>query len=142
MRSCARRSREAATIFIAFVICCVDLTARTRRRMSKSEGISYCSSPRALRRGGLARGGERLAELLQGLIEIRLDRIAQLLLGRERREELRAARVEELVQVRLVGAHVLDRHGVEITVRRRVDDDDLLLDRERLVLRLLQHFHE
>ncbi len=28
MRSCARRNREAATIFIALVICCVDLTAR------------------------------------------------------------------------------------------------------------------
>jgi hypothetical protein len=39
MRSCARRSREAATIFMALVICCVDLTARTRRRMSRREGI-------------------------------------------------------------------------------------------------------
>ena len=38
-RSCARRSRDAATIFIALVICCVDLTARTRRLMSMSEGI-------------------------------------------------------------------------------------------------------
>ena len=28
MRSCARRSFDAATIFIALVICCVDLTAR------------------------------------------------------------------------------------------------------------------
>ena len=34
MRSCARRSLDAATIFIAFVICCVDLTARMRRRIS------------------------------------------------------------------------------------------------------------
>ena len=39
MRSCARRSRDAATIFIALVICCVDLTARIRRRMSMSEGM-------------------------------------------------------------------------------------------------------
>ena len=38
-RSCARRSFDAATIFIAFVICCVDLTARMRRRMSISDGI-------------------------------------------------------------------------------------------------------
>jgi hypothetical protein len=32
MRSCARRSLDEETIFMAFVICCVDLTARTRRR--------------------------------------------------------------------------------------------------------------
>src|SRR5438094_6112758 len=40
MRSCARRSLEAATIFIAFVICCVFLTARIRRRRSINEGIA------------------------------------------------------------------------------------------------------
>jgi hypothetical protein len=34
IRSCARRSRAAATIFIARVICCVLLTERIRRRMS------------------------------------------------------------------------------------------------------------
>ena len=39
MRSVARRSFDAATIFIAFVICCVFLTARTRRRKSISEGM-------------------------------------------------------------------------------------------------------
>ena len=38
-RSCARLRREAAIIFIALVICCVDLTARIRRRRSISEGI-------------------------------------------------------------------------------------------------------
>ena len=40
-RSWARRSLDAATIFIAFVICCVFFTARMRRRMSISEGIVY-----------------------------------------------------------------------------------------------------
>ena len=39
IRSCARRSREAATIFIALVICCVDLTARIRRRISNKDGM-------------------------------------------------------------------------------------------------------
>ena len=38
-RSCARLRREAAIIFIAFVICCVDLTARIRRRRSISDGM-------------------------------------------------------------------------------------------------------
>ena len=40
-RSCARRSLDAATIFIAFVICCVFFTARMRRRMSISEGMVH-----------------------------------------------------------------------------------------------------
>ena len=39
-RSCARRSFDAATIFMALVICCVDLTARMRRRMSMRDGIT------------------------------------------------------------------------------------------------------
>ena len=39
MRSCARRSFDDETIFMAFVICCVDFTARTRRRMSISDGM-------------------------------------------------------------------------------------------------------
>ena len=43
MRSCARRSFDDETIFMAFVICCVDFTARTRRRMSISDGIVLCS---------------------------------------------------------------------------------------------------
>ncbi len=38
-RSCARRSFDAATIFIALVICCVFLTARIRRRRSIRDGI-------------------------------------------------------------------------------------------------------
>jgi len=38
--SCARRSFDAATIFIAFVICCVFLTARIRRRRSIKDGIT------------------------------------------------------------------------------------------------------
>ena len=39
IRSCARRSFDDETIFMAFVICCVDFTARTRRRMSISDGM-------------------------------------------------------------------------------------------------------
>src|SRR5215510_2719399 len=39
IRSCALRSFDAATIFIALVICCVFLTARIRRRRSMREGM-------------------------------------------------------------------------------------------------------
>src|SRR5215211_7132458 len=93
MRSCARRSLDAATIFMALVICCVDLTARTRRRISNREGI-YRSSlsipnvtiPTSLGFGNcgvvelsgrrrLVRRGEALAELLERLREIGLDRV-------------------------------------------------------------------
>ena len=38
-RSWARRSFDEATIFMAFVICCVDFVARTRRLRSISDGI-------------------------------------------------------------------------------------------------------
>ena len=43
MASCARRSLAAETIFIAFVICCVLLTLRIRRRMSIRAGM--CALP-------------------------------------------------------------------------------------------------
>src|SRR5215207_6409226 len=75
MRSCERRSFEAETIFMALVICCVDLTARTRRRMSISEGMGF-----DLRLG--RRAGERLAELRQRRVDLRLQRVVErLLLG-------------------------------------------------------------
>ena len=60
---------DAATIFIALVICCVDLTARIRRRRSISDGMGARGSryaaavPRA--------GGELLAEFLQRRFERR-----------------------------------------------------------------------
>ena len=49
IRSWARRSFDDETIFMAFVICCVDLTARTRRRMSISDGMAFPQD----RHGGL-----------------------------------------------------------------------------------------
>src|SRR6185295_6465191 len=82
MRSWARRSRDAATIFIALVICCVDLTARMRRRRSNSEGMEV------LRRCRLARRQERLAELLERVVEIALDRVVDLLLVGVRGEQI------------------------------------------------------
>src|SRR5258708_16072067 len=63
IRSWVRRSRDAATIFIAFVICCVDFTARMRRRISNSDGIY------PLRRRRLVRGGGCLPELLERAVE-------------------------------------------------------------------------
>src|SRR4051794_37487127 len=133
MRSCARRSRDAATIFMALVICCVDLTARTRRRMSMREGT---------RLRHLGRRGERLAEFLEGRVQLALQRIVERLFLGELRHHRRAAGIEVAIQLDLVDAELLDRDRVEIPVGRGVDDRDLLLDAERLILRLLQHLDE
>src|SRR6187401_22097 len=70
--SCARRSFDAATIFIAFVICCVDFTARMRRRMSMSDAIS----------GRHGAGREVLAVVFERRLQHRLQIVVQnLLLG-------------------------------------------------------------
>ena len=132
MRSCARRSRDAATIFMAFVICCVDLTARIRRRMSSNDGMVFYAA------AVFCAAAKSFAELLQRRVQLGLELVVDLLLLGERREELRLARVEELVELLFVGANGLDRHRVEVPVGGGVDDRDLLLDRERLILRLLQ----
>src|SRR5712692_4535589 len=65
MRSCARRSFDAATIFMAFVICWVFLTERIRRRRSMSDGMD-------LRGRGLSRR-EVLREFLHCSVERALD---------------------------------------------------------------------
>src|SRR6185503_1640950 len=129
--SCARRSLDAATIFIAFVICCVDLTARTRRRMSISEGMSG-------RRGGR----ELFAEFLDRALERRLQLVIEVLLLHDGGEDAGVTRFEEAIQPLLIGAQLLDRNAVEVAVCRGEDDRHLLLDGQRLVLRLLQDFDE
>src|SRR5204863_5914318 len=42
VRSCARRSFAAETIFMALVICCVFFTERMRRRISIKLGMGFC----------------------------------------------------------------------------------------------------
>src|SRR5258708_13684334 len=91
IRSWVRRSRDAATIFIAFVICCVDFTARMRRRISNSDGIY------PLRRRRLVRGGECLPELLERGVELRLDVVFDRLLLRQLRQQPRLPRSRKLV---------------------------------------------
>src|SRR5687768_3034231 len=147
VRSCARRSFDAATIFMALVICCVDFTARMRRRMSNSDGmvssyqLSAVGSLRAFS-SRFRRRRELVAELLQGLIQVRLDLVGELALLGDRLQQLRPSGVEELEQLDLEVAHALDRHRVEEALVRSVDDDDLFAHRQRLILRLLQHFDQ
>src|SRR6476659_5402392 len=88
-RSCARRSFDAATIFIAFVICCVFLTARIRRRRSISDGICHDRSRGARRAVWSAKsasaaaglGGRRLSggEVRRKLLHHRVELALQLI---------------------------------------------------------------
>src|SRR5688500_2936585 len=110
IRSCARLSFEAATIFMALVICCVFLTARTRRRRSMSDGITgRLGGGRSLRR-------EIAREQFHGLVERALELIVELLLLGDAAEQLRMARLEILVQPGLEGADLGCRDGVQIAV--------------------------
>src|SRR5215467_12586366 len=90
IRSCARRSLDAATIFIAFVICCVFFTARMRRRRSISDGMAHRHVatrrlPAAARVESFSRrrrlpAGEGTGERLHRSIERALQLIVELLL--------------------------------------------------------------
>src|SRR5260221_14571081 len=89
IRSCARRSFDAATIFIALVICCVFFTARIRRRRSIRGGI--------LGRRRLSRR-EVAGKLLEGVLERTLQLIVELLLLDDPAKQLRVSRLDERVE--------------------------------------------
>src|SRR5215831_2348022 len=113
MRSWARRSRDAATIFMALVICCVDFTALTRRRMSRRDGMASLRD--------LGRRREGLAELLERLVQIALDLIVDRLFLDERGQQAGLARVEEAEELDLVVPDLVDGDRIEIAVGRGVD---------------------
>src|SRR5688500_7204987 len=164
-RSWARFRREAAIIFIAFVICCVDLTARIRRRKSISDGMSssafgtrnsgldqHLPSPgsriripvslRRRSRGRCASRQELLVELLQRSLECPLRLIVERLLLGDAGEHGRMAGFDEAVEILLVAAQLFDRHRIEEAPGRGVDDRHLTLDGDWLILRLLQDLDE
>src|SRR3972149_5618511 len=113
MRSCARRSFDAATIFMAFVICCVFLTARIRRRRSISDGIS--------RRGRLSRR-EIAREFLDRPVEHALQLLVELLALDDAAEDLGIPRVDERIQLGLEGAHLGERDGVQVPAPAGIDE--------------------
>src|SRR5206468_2314391 len=133
MRSCARRSFAAATSFIARVIFCVDWTERIRRWMSRSVAMRPdLRGLDALRRGELRLGfGHRRRQRIA-------RRVRELLAVADLGEDLRRAALEPGVEEGLELADRVDRQIVEESLRTREDDDDLLLDRQRLVLPLLE----
>src|SRR5688572_28249114 len=138
-RSCARFRREAAIIFIALVICCVDLTARMRRRRSIRDGMCLAGSGDG---GGAAHGGELLAEVLERRFDACLELVVDDLPVGDAAQHGGVAGLEETIELLFVAAHVFDGDAVEEALGRGVDDHHLLLDGKRLILRLLQDLHQ
>src|SRR5436309_2579790 len=124
IRSCARRSLAAETIFMALVICCVFFTLRIRRRMSIVLAIrlrGFPARPLLLLEcvdGGAQLAGQRVVEL-RGL----LDPI----------EQIGVVVEDRLVQGGLERPHIVDCQVVEEAVGTGEDRDDLQTDAHRLI---------
>src|SRR5882762_7340056 len=132
MRCWARLRRAPATIFMARVIFCVALTVTMRLRMALRLGMAYL----------LAAFAERLAELLERRQKLTLELLVDHLLGANALEQLGVGRLQEGVELLLVGRELVDRELVHESAHGREDDNDLLLDRERHVLALLEQLGE
>src|SRR3990170_3187208 len=105
-------------------------TAPIRRRISHWLATTRARSRPTLRQERLAEGGDRLVERAGELV-------GQGARPPELVEDLRALRLEEAVELRLELLHPGRRHVVESALRGGVQDRRLLVDGERLVLRLL-----
>src|SRR5579859_3228874 len=131
MRCCARVSFAPATIFMARVIFCVAFVLPMRLRIALSEGIFSALLVAERRRVFV----ERLLERLLRLVVERLLRAQRLVDGA-------VLLLDEVEQALLVRLHLGELELVDVALGRRVDDDDLLLDRERHVLALLEDLDE
>src|SRR5256885_1950260 len=97
---------------------------RPRNRMAFPVSGPADGPPAGMRASG-ARGPRRRIVVAQ------LVRLTQLL------EDLRSLRLEEAIELLLELLDPRRRNIIELALRRGVEDRDLLLDRQRLVLRLL-----
>ena len=127
--SWARFSFDAATNCMARVICLMFLTEPIRRAdVSLAGHVSATPRPRpGTTCGTTSMASSRAVRQLVG---------EGLLVG-QLGQDVRALGLEEAVELALELADPRRRDVVELAVRRRVQDRDLLLDAERLVLRLL-----
>src|SRR5581483_999753 len=162
--SCARRSRDAATVSMALVICATLRTERIRRRISLSDAMAaYASagdalarplaviviSPRMVRDCGLAftLSGLALPPFLKrrGPFEF-LDGGTQLLfrfggdgfLSGDALANLGMAGIHEAIERLLEGLDLVHVDVIEVAIDAGEDDHDLLLERKGSVLALLQ----
>src|SRR5262245_9233500 len=133
MRSCERRSFAALTIFMALVSCRVDWTDLMRRRMSRVFGMAS---------GGRDRGPDLFLERLQELAHALLHAVVEGLLAPDLPEEVLAPQIDELVQLLLAAADLVDRDAVQRAGRAREDDEDLTLEAVGVVLALLEELDE
>src|SRR5882762_10216904 len=134
VRSCARRNFAAETIFMALVICCVFMTERMRRRISIRLGICLYRRSVLLDEPGL--------ELLDRLSDFGFEIFVQGLLGPDVLKDVAVGVLYELVQVLFKLTALLYRKIIQIPLGTRIDDHDLLFERHRLVLALLEDLHE
>src|SRR5438067_10697 len=116
---------------MARVIFCVDWTDRIRRWMSRSVAMTL--------RGLDALGGDELGlGVGDGLAELLPEAVADLLLVADLGQDLRLPPLQPAVEEFLERPHGVHRQIVEQSLRAGEDDGHLLLDRQRLVLALLE----
>src|SRR5688572_25725103 len=87
-------------------------------------------------------GAELLAEVVQRALQRRLQVIVEDFLLGDAAQHAGVAGLEESVEILLVATHIFDRNRVEEAFRGGIDDRHLLLNSERLILRLLQNLDE
>src|SRR5262249_23280292 len=131
-RSCARRSFAAETIFMALVICWVFFTDRMRRRISIRLGMG----------GGRQLRYEPGLELLDGRSQLGAQRVVQRLLGPDIFEDRTMRVVHQAVKLLLKLPADFHWQIVQIPLRAGEDNYYLLFQRERLILSLLENFHQ
>src|SRR5689334_21645530 len=137
----ARFSLDAATNCIARVICLMLRTAPMRLRISRR--LATTDHARRRIRSSIDDSGEEgLAEGVDGAVEFLRQLVGHGLLLAELLEDVRVLGLEESVQLALELLHPRCRHVVELALRRDIEDHDLLLDRQRLVLRLLDDLRQ
>src|ERR1700760_184965 len=142
-RSCARRSLAAETICMALVICRVLRTLRIRRRMSKRFAIVLLQSLRLnFCRCRLPLAYKTLLKFLERFLHVRLDAVINRLLLHNRRKQLRIHGLNVFIQLFREGANIFHFKIVQIAVGAGKNNHDLLAERERLILVLLQDFHQ
>src|SRR6478672_5633611 len=128
VRSCARRSFAAETIFMALVICCVFLTERMRRRMSIKLGIGFCR---------WVLGKEPRLELFDDRLYLGGEIRVESLLCADFVQQRTVRIVQEAVQLRFELPADGDFEIVQIAFGSGPDDHDLLFDGQWLILVLL-----
>ena len=144
VRSWARRSFDAETIFMALVICRVFFTLRMRLRRSRTFAIAIRYFAAAATGCLLLRLSRKFFLVLVRMASARtvflIEFVVERLLCFVLMPKVRIVRVrgfEERIVAVFKGAEVFDFDIVEETVDSGIEDGYLLLKRERLELRLL-----